>query len=291
MDDFEWTAILHTPGEGLDQDGSFGVNCNGIEGNFSQSDFNGVLNQEDMQTLSHQNGFWTTNIQEDACAPDVAPQTFDHSSVGDISHLGETPDTMNQNSANGFSNENIHGIGVSTHWFGSGTQVERLEILDASVYGSSDSELGIFNRTFHQGSFSDSFMADQQCSNIPILQLLQQDTISIANSNGIQSLNNTFSVHDGPSRNGLESFADHQGSTGDLVPNDSNDCFFSIISNAVSATLTSSVILIWGAFTELRVIRSPHNHMFQLCFLSFPQNLNERGRRKNGYPKILRLAK
>ena len=66
--------------------------------------------------------------------------------------------------------------------------------------------------------------------------------------------------------------------------------FFSIISNAVSATLTPSVILIWGASTELQVIRSPHNHMFQLCFLSFPQNLNERGRScKKGYPKILRL--
>jgi hypothetical protein len=62
-----------------------------------------------------------------------------------------------------------------------------------------------------------------------------------------------------------------------------------MISNAVSATLIPSVILIWEAFTELQVIRSPHNYMFQLCFLSFPQNLNERGRRKKGYPKILRL--
>ena len=122
MDDIEWTAILHMSGEGLDQGGSFGVNRNGIESNFSQSDLDGVLNQEDMQTLSHQNVFWTTNIQEDAHAPDVAPQTFDHSSVGDISHLGVTPDTMNPNSANGFSNENLHGIGMSTHWFGSESQ-------------------------------------------------------------------------------------------------------------------------------------------------------------------------
>jgi hypothetical protein len=184
-----------------------------------------MLDQEDMQRLVHQNGFWTTNIQEDAYAPDVPPQTFDHSSFGDISHLGEKPDTMNQDSANGFSNEDLHGICMSTHWFGSGTQVVELGILDASVFGSSDSELGIFNRTFHQGSFSGSFMADQQCSYIPIPQLLQQDTISTASSNGIQRPNNTFSVHERPSRNGLESFTDQQGFTEDLVPNDSNDCF------------------------------------------------------------------
>jgi hypothetical protein len=132
---------------------------------------------------------------------------------------------MNQDSANGFSNEDLHGICMSTHWFGSGTQVVELRILDASVFGSSDSELGIFNRTFHQGSFSGSFMADQQCSYIPIPQLLQQDTISTASSNGIQRPNNTFSVHERPSRNGLESFTDQQGFTEDLVPNDSNDCF------------------------------------------------------------------
>jgi hypothetical protein len=280
MDDIEWTAILHTSGEGLDQDGSFGVNRNGIEGIFSQSDLNGVLNQEDMQTLSHQNGFWTTDIQEDTYAPDVAPQTFDHSSVGDISHLGETPDTMNQNSANGFSNDTLHGIGMSTHWFGSGTQVAGLEILDASVYGSSDSELGIFNRTFHQGSFSGSFIADQQCSNIP--QLLQQDTISTANSNGIQGLNNTFSVHDGPSLKGLESFTDHQGFTEDLVLNDSNDCFLLDNIQRGISHFDSIGDLNMGAVHRTSGRTEPAQPHVPVVFSFLPPNINGRGRRETG---------
>ena len=75
----------HTSGESLDQDGSFEANRNGIESIFSQSDLNRMLDQEDMQTLVHQNGFWISNIQEDAYAPDAPPQTFDHSSFGAIS--------------------------------------------------------------------------------------------------------------------------------------------------------------------------------------------------------------
>jgi hypothetical protein len=247
-----------------------------------------MLDQEDMQRLAHQNGFWTTNIQEDAYAPDVPPQTFDHSSFGDISHLGEEPDTMNQDSANGFSNEDLHGICMSTHWFGSGTQVVELGILDASVFGSSDSELGIFNRTFHQGSFSGSFMADQQCSYIPIPQLLQQDTISTASSNGIQRPNNTFSVHERPSRNGLESFTDQQGFTEDLVPNDSNDCFLlDDIQRGISRFDSIGDLNMGGVHRT-----SGHTEPAQLhvpVVFSFLPSKPKRKRKKKGYPKILRL--
>ena len=195
---------------------------------------------------------------------------------------------MNQDSANGFSNEDLHGICMSTHWFGSGTQVVELRILDASVFGSSDSELGIFNRTFHQGSFSGSFMADQQCSYIPIPQLLQQDTISTASSNGIQRPNNTFSVHERPSRNGLESFTDQQGFTEDLVPNDSNDCFLlDDIQRGISRFDSIGDLNMGGVHRT-----SGHTEPAQLhvpVMFSFLPSKPKRKRKKKGYPKILRL--
>jgi hypothetical protein len=196
---------------------------------------------------------------------------------------------MNQNPANGFSNEALHGIGLSPLFFGSGTQVAGLGMLEASGYGFSDSKLGIFNHTFPQHSFSGSFMADQKFINILILQVMQQDIITTVNSSGIQGLNNTFSVHDGPSHNGLESFTDQQGFTEDLVLNVSNTCFLLDDIQRRISHFAPSLNIKWRAFTELQIVQSSHSHMFQLFFLSFPPNLNERRRKKKGYTKILRL--